>query len=157
MVANGCFGQQWKAVKFFREGPTRRLHSWALAVCLPYNLRKILFFQFFISHFLQKAGCFSSPCPNVGHFQSWALVLLCWKRTRKCPAGPALLYHKTCLCSVCQCFMLHASCFMLHASCSCQDSFSSPCWTHCWSRFLRRLRSDLTRSLLILKNELGAT
>ena len=25
------------------------------------------------------------------------------------------------------------------------------------SRFLRRLRSDLTRSLLILKNELGAT
>ena len=42
-----------------------------------------LFYQSFLSaileaHFLSiiEAGCFSSPCPKEGYFQSWALVVL---------------------------------------------------------------------------------
>ena len=36
---------------------------------------------FSINRFLQKAGCFRSPCPKEGYFQSWALVILYWKQT----------------------------------------------------------------------------
>ena len=35
-----------------------------------------IFLSFSINNFLLEAGCFNSPWPKEGYFQSWALVVL---------------------------------------------------------------------------------
>ena len=52
-------------------------------VFLALLLNKNCILTFSINYFLQEAGCFSSPCPKEGYFQSWALVLLYWKQPFK--------------------------------------------------------------------------